>query len=108
MPTKDPVLWAAFMVWLHDNWPSIYGFFLAVGIAWLRITHLGGKGQRRVIEASLCGLLTIAFSNGMEFFFGIPRELSGFVGGWIGWYGVDRLREWSLAKLKQDMKEKAE
>ena len=79
MPTKDPAFWAALLIWLHDNWPSIYGFFLAVGIAWLRITYLGGRGQRRIIEASLCGLLTIAFSNGMEFFFGIPRELSGFV-----------------------------
>ncbi len=108
MPNKDPAIWAAFLVWLHDNWPTIYGCALAIGIAWLRITHMGGRGRQRVIESSLCGLLTLAFSSGMEFLFGIPRELSGFVGGWIGWYGVDRLREWSMAKLKQDIKDGTE
>ena len=100
MPNKDPALWAALMVWLHENWPSIYGFLLAVAIAWLRITYQGGDKRRRIIESLLCGAISLAMSNGMELF-GVPREFSGFVGGAIGFIGVDTLRKWSIAKLKE-------
>lgn len=107
MPNKDPALWAALMIWLHENWPSIYGFLLAVIVAWLRITYQGGDKRRRRIEALLCGTISLAFTNGMELF-GIPREFSGFAGGVIGFIGVETLRQWSMAKLKQDMKGKTE
>ena len=107
MPNKDPALWAALMIWLHENWPSIYGLLLAVIVAWLRITYQGGDKRRRRIEALLCGAISLAFTNGMELF-GIPREFSGFAGGVIGFIGVEAMRQWSMAKLKQDMKGKAE
>ncbi len=107
MPNKDPALWAALMIWLHENWPSIYGFLLAVIVAWLRITYQGGDKRRRRIEALLCGAISLAFTNGMELF-GIPREFSGFVGGVIGFIGVEAMRQWSMTKLKQDMKGKTE
>ena len=107
MPNKDPALWAALIVWLHENWPSIYGFLLAVIVAWLRITYQGGDKSRRRIEALLCGAISLAFTNGMELF-GIPREFSGFAGGVIGFIGVEALRQWSMTKLKQDMKGKTE
>lgn len=103
MPNKDPETWAVIMLWLHENWPSIYGFLLAVVIAFLRITYQGGDKRRRIIESLLCGAISLAMTNGMELF-GVPREFSGFVGGVIGFFGVDTLRKWSMAKLK-NMKE---
>jgi lambda family phage holin len=102
MTHPDPTLWASLLAWLHDNGAVMYGAALAVVIAWLRITWQGGRGRRRCIESLLCGAISLAVSNGMEFFFGVPRDCAGFVGGAIGFVGVDVLRHWSLRALLKE------
>lgn len=92
MPNKDPALWALLMVWLSDNWPTLYGTILAMLTAWLRVTYNGGKGRRRWLESSLVGAITLAFISGFGWL-GIPAEASGFIGGMVGWLGVEKVRE---------------
>lgn len=92
MPNKDPALWSLVLVWLSDNWPTLYGTILATVIAWLRVTYDGGKGRRRCLEASLIGVITFAFISGFSWF-GIPPQASGPVGGIVGLFGVDKVRE---------------
>ncbi|EHI50033.1 phage holin family protein, partial [Aeromonas salmonicida] len=36
MPNKDPIIGAAILAWLMDNWPAVYGALLALAIAFLR------------------------------------------------------------------------
>ena len=104
MTPTDPTLWTVLAAWLHDNGSVLYGAGLAVLVAWLRITWQGGSGRRRLIESLLCGAISLAVSNGMEFFFGVPRDCAGFVGGAIGFVGVDVLRHWSLRALLKETK----
>lgn len=92
MPNKDPVLWSLLMVWLSDNWPTLYGTILAMVIAWLRVSYDGGEGRRRCLESSLIGVITFAFISGFGWF-GIPAEASGPVGGMAGLFGVEKVRK---------------
>ncbi|RKJ83818.1 phage holin, lambda family [Aeromonas veronii] len=97
MPNKDTTLWAITIAWLMDNWPAVYGALLALAISFLRITYGGGSGRRRLIEALLCGLITLAVSTGIHLI-GIPQEATPLLGGMIGLLGIDIIREHS-AKL---------
>lgn len=99
MPNKDPTLWAIVIAWLLENGSAIYGALLALAIAFLRITYHGGRGQRRLIEALLCGLITLAVDTGVRLL-GIPDDATPFIGGMVGLLGVDTLR--SLAERRID------
>jgi lambda family phage holin len=92
MPYKDPTVWSLILAWLAENWPTLYGFILAVITAWLRVTYNGGTGRRRWLEASLVGAITLAFISGFGWF-GIPSEAAGFIGGMFGLFGVEKIRE---------------
>ena len=92
MPTKDPTLATALLAWLMDNWPAVYGALLALAIAFLRITYAGGNGRRRLIESSLCGLITLAAATGTQLL-GIPAEATPFLGGMVGLLGMDIIRD---------------
>lgn len=92
MPNKDPTLWAAMLAWLMDNWPAVYGALLAMSISFLRITYDGGSGRRRLIESTMCGLITLAAASGTTLL-GVPYEAAPFIGGVVGLLGVDIIRE---------------
>ncbi|MNF92616.1 Phage holin family (Lysis protein S) [compost metagenome] len=91
MPNKDPTLWAIVIAWLLENGSAIYGAALALAIAFLRITYHGGRGQRRLIESLLCGLITLAVATGVRLL-GIAEDATPFIGGMVGLLGVDTLR----------------
>ncbi|MFM5336965.1 phage holin, lambda family [Aeromonas enteropelogenes] len=92
MPNKDPTLWAALLAWLMDNWPAVYGALLAMSISFLRITYDGGSGRRRLIESVMGGLITLAAASGSTLL-GVPYEASPLIGGMVGVFGVDIIRE---------------
>ena len=92
MPNKDPTLWAALLAWLMDNWPAVSGAVLALSISFMRITYDGGSGRRRLIESTMCGLITLAAASGTTLL-GVPYEAAPFIGGVVGLLGVDIIRE---------------
>ncbi|BCS49605.1 hypothetical protein JUNP479_2323 [Aeromonas jandaei] len=92
MPNKDPTLWAALLAWLMDNWPAVSGALLALSISFMRITYDGGSGRRRLIESTMCGLITLAGASGAALL-GVTYEAAPFIGGVVGLLGVDIIRE---------------
>ncbi|WP_429134268.1 phage holin, lambda family [Aeromonas hydrophila] len=92
MPNKDPMIGAALLVWLMDNWPTLYAVLLTIAIAWLRITYSGGSGRRRLSETLLCGLLWWP-CWALLAWLGVPPEFAGALACSIGFFGVDTLRE---------------
>ncbi|WP_429110904.1 phage holin, lambda family [Aeromonas veronii] len=92
MPNKDPTLWAAMLAWLMDNWPAVSGALLALSISFMRITYDGGSGRRRLIESTMCGLITLAGASGAALL-GVTYEAAPFIGGVVGLLGVDIIRE---------------
>ncbi|MFB2830280.1 phage holin, lambda family [Aeromonas jandaei] len=100
MPNKDPIIGAALLAWLMDNWPAVYGALLALAIAFLRITYAGGRGRRRLIESLLCGLITLAASTGTHLL-GIPQEATPLLGGMVGLLGIDIIRDRAALMLRK-------
>lgn len=94
MPDKDLGLLAWLLAWADTHWPALYGFILSVVISWLRVTYSGGGVRQRLLESLLCGAISLSVMSGMELF-GIAATASGFVGGSIGFLGVEKIREFA-------------
>jgi lambda family phage holin len=91
MPDR-PETWAWLLAWLEKNHLLIYAAALSAILAFARFTWSGGSFRRAVGEGIICGLITLAISNGLALF-GIPVEFSPFFGGMIGLIGADALRQ---------------
>ena len=91
MPYKDPSLWDALLMWLSVNSPVLYAVFLSASIAVTRVIYGGGSGRQMLLEATICGLITVAIAPLVEWL-GIPATMSQFVGGAVGLIGVEQLR----------------
>ena len=61
-------------------------------MAVLRITYGGGTGRQMLIEGAICGGLSLTIISGLEFF-ALPQSMAAFIGGWIGFLGVEKVRE---------------
>ncbi|WP_240040119.1 phage holin, lambda family [Aeromonas hydrophila] len=92
MPDKDLGLLAWLLAWADTHWPALYGFILSVVISWLRVTYTGGAVRQRLLESVLCGAISLSVMSGMDMI-GIPATASGFVGGFIGFLGVEKIRD---------------
>ena len=90
MPDK-PDTWAVAFAWLNDHSPLMGAAFLSAGMAVLRITYGGGSRRQMLVEGAICGGLTVTMISGLEFF-GLPQTMSTFVGGWVGFLGVEKIR----------------
>jgi len=82
----------ALLLWAQNHWPTLYGLLLSVVIAWLRMTYSGGTGRQRALESALCCAIALAVMSGLDWF-GLPGTASGFVGGAIGFLGVEKIRD---------------
>ena len=104
MPTKDPnawaMLWAVLAAWLNEHWPTLYGLLLSLTIAWLRITYNGGNGRRRTLETLLCGAIALMVISALDWI-GVPGSASGFVGGMVGFLGVEAIRDMAVKLLNK-------
>jgi len=91
MPTKDPGLLAWLLTWVLEHQPAIYGFILSLVTAYLRVTYSGGSQRQRVLESLMCGAISLSLMSAMEWV-GVPTSASGFIGGMVGFLGVDKMR----------------
>lgn len=98
MPEKDLGLWAWLLAWVDAHWPTLYGFILSLVISWLRVTYSGRGMRQRLLESLLCGAISLSVMSGMDML-GIPATASGFVGGSIGFLGVEKIREFAARML---------
>ena len=94
MPMKDPGLWAVILGWLAEHQPVIYGVVLSMGTAALRVVYGGGKRRQALLEAIMCGAIALTLMSGMDWM-GVPASASGFVGGMVGFLGVETVREYA-------------
>lgn len=94
MSEKDLGLLAWLLAWADAHWPALYGFILSVVISWLRVTYSGGAIRQRLLESALCGAISLSVMSGLDLL-GIPATASGFVGGSIGFLGVEKIREFA-------------
>lgn len=90
MPDK-PDTWAVAFAWLNDHSPLMGAALLSALMAVLRITYGGGTRRQMLVEGAICGGLTVTIISGLEFF-GLPQTMSTFVGGWVGFLGVEKIR----------------
>lgn len=91
MPPKDPGLLAYFLGWAIEHQPALYGLSLCMITSALRIIYTGGKVRRALIEAALCGAISLTLMSGMGWA-GVPADASGFIGGAVGFLGVEKIR----------------
>ncbi|WP_242173855.1 MULTISPECIES: phage holin, lambda family [unclassified Pseudomonas] len=90
MPDK-PDSWALVLAWLSQHMPILYPAILSCGMAVLRITYGGGTRRQMLVEGVLCGGLTLTIISSLEFF-ELPQSMATFVGGWVGFLGVEKVR----------------
>lgn len=91
MPDR-PETWAWLLAWLEQHHPLIYAAVLSALIASARFIYAGGSVRRAVGEGFICGLITLAVSNGLSLF-GIPEQFAPFFGGVVGLLGADFVRD---------------
>ncbi|PWC13262.1 phage holin, lambda family [Brenneria roseae subsp. americana] len=76
--------------WWRGDVPT-GGVLLAVFIAILRVAYTGGSWQRMLLEAALCGALTLTAVASLEYY-SLPKTLTPALGGIIGFIGVKQIR----------------
>ncbi|MCY1283148.1 phage holin, lambda family [compost metagenome] len=102
MPDR-PESWAWLAAWLEHHHPLVYAAVLSAVLAAARFIYSGGSIRRALGEGFICGLITLAFTNGLALF-GIPVEFAPFFGGVIGLLGADYVRD----RLKRISNRKAD
>lgn len=90
----DPSLWAAFVAWVASHHPQLYAFGLSVAIAVVRVIYGNGGWRQMALEGALCGLATLTLVPLLAYF-GLPDSMATFVGGAVGFMGVEKLREYA-------------
>lgn len=67
-------------------------------IAWVRVLYDGKETRRvrRLLEGLLCGMIALAVSSGAQAI-GAPQGWGTVVGGMVGLFGADKVREIALA-----------
>ncbi|MCK9468221.1 MAG: phage holin, lambda family [Porticoccaceae bacterium] len=91
MPEKDPGFWSVVSAWLTLHAPVIYGACMSVVIAMLRVIYSGGGVRQQLLEGTMCGAMTLAVVGGFDLF-GLPQSAAVFVGGVLGFLGVEQVR----------------
>lgn len=100
MSANDPGLWRMFVdalehirmsLWQENIRPHVMATALSFVIALLRALVGGGKFRRSLLEASLCGTLTLAVFPLLDYF-GLNIYLAVSIGAAISFLGVDWLR----------------
>ena len=77
------------------NGSDISAFIVSFVITLLRagLDNKEPRWWRVVLEAALCGSISVCVSSGVEAFGGQP-SLSVFLGGMVGLFGADQVRSW--------------
>ncbi|ATZ96711.1 phage holin, lambda family [Dickeya fangzhongdai] len=91
MNDKDPGFWADIATGLKNSLPQISGATLAVIICYGRLIYDGVERKNKWIEGVLCGALSLGISSALDVV-GLPISMSPFIGGMVGFIGVEKLR----------------
>lgn len=77
---------------------AIMAFFLRM----LRVAYTNEEPRflRRVLEGSICSILTIGIGYTLVAFAGLPEEVAYGVGSYIGWEGADRTAQKAKKKVR--------
>ncbi|MGF6393395.1 phage holin, lambda family [Pseudomonas plecoglossicida] len=94
MPEMDPALWAAVLTWVLVHQLQLYAAGLSLMIAALRVVYGGGGCRQTILEAALCGLITLALVPLLDWLL-LPQGMAAFAGGAVGLMGVEKLRGYS-------------
>lgn len=94
------------LVKLMHVWDSIgdavQGGMLATVVCYLRAAYDGREPRiiRRLLEAVICGLIVYSVTTALPLVFPhLPQGVGKFVGGMIGFIGVDKFREMLMKRL---------
>lgn len=104
MPNNHRDVFQALINWIVLHYPILYTFLLTMLIAFLRLIYDGVGGSKRFVEAILCGFIALAVSAALEYF-GFPDSLAPFVGGVIGFFGIEKIRETSNRVMNVTIKD---
>ncbi|MEX0445241.1 phage holin, lambda family [Xenorhabdus sp. SGI246] len=102
---ENPDLWADLLDGLKNSWPQISGSVLAIVICYGRLVYDGVDRKNKWIEGILCGALSWGISSGLELF-GIPSNAAPFVGGLVGFIGVEKIREFAIRTINKRLGDK--
>lgn len=83
-----------------NAWPQILGASMAGLIAYGRLIYDGATRKNKWLEGVLCGALSLCITSTLDVV-GLPVSISPFVGGVIGFVGVDKLREIAISALRK-------
>ncbi|MDC9614905.1 phage holin, lambda family [Xenorhabdus khoisanae] len=102
---ENPDLWPGLVDGLKNSWPQISGAILAAGICYGRLIYDGVERKNKWIEGVLCGALSWGISSGLELF-GISGSAAPFVGGLVGFIGVEKIREFAIRAINKRLGDK--
>nr|WP_300312781.1 phage holin, lambda family [Halomonas sp.] len=92
LPDKDPSFWQALFGVLSHNWPQLYAAGMACIVAFARAMQAGGEPLKSLLEAVLCGCLTLSLVPVLQYF-GLSLSLAVSLGGAVGFLGTKWIRE---------------
>ena len=91
-PDSEPTLWQMLLSMLASVWPQLYAAGRAFMVALVRALHAGGKPFKSLLEAVLCGCLTLALLPVLNYF-GLSPDLAVAIGAAVAFLGVEWLRD---------------
>ncbi len=91
-PEKDPNSWQAVMQLVATVWPQLYAAGMAFLVALARGFQAGGRPMKTLLEAVLCGCLTLALVPVLDHF-GLSRDLAVAVGAAVAFLGTEWVRD---------------
>ena len=91
-PDSEPNLIEALIGLVASVWPQLYAALLAFVVALVRALHSGGKPVKSLLEAVLCGCLTLALVPVLNHF-QLNPDLAVAVGASVSFLGVEWLRD---------------
>lgn len=100
MNGKNPEFWAEILTGFKNAWPQLLGALFAGLIAYGRLIYDGATRKNKWLEGVLCGALSLCITSALDVV-GLPVSVSPFVGGVVGFIGVDKLREIAISALRK-------
>lgn len=92
MPGRDPNLWQHLIGLLASIWPQLYAALMAFVVSLARGLQSGGRPIKSLLEAIICGCLTLAFVPVLDHF-GLSQSLAVALGAAIAFLGTEWIRE---------------
>lgn len=105
--TPDSAFFAAIWAWMKTHTPDVLGVFLAMVTGALRSAYTGEGWRRVLLEGALCGAICMTIDSSLDYvsaYLHIPGAPS-FVGGMIGFIGVERIRALVLHRFDKPLSE---